>query len=92
MPDLFDPSRGALTTAERKRLAGRHARKPKGHAWKPGSGPMGETCGSCAHRVRLVGHRKTYQKCGLMRAHWTHGPGSDIRCCDPACREWKGGE
>lgn len=59
----------------------------KGHAARPGTGPAGETCGTCRHyTVRQMA--KTYRKCGLMRAAWTGGPGTDIRKRDPACSLW----
>ncbi len=59
----------------------------RGHADRPGTGPEGETCGTCRHYT--VKHMsKTYRKCGLMQAAWTGGPGSDIRKKDPACSMW----
>lgn len=66
----------------------RHAVKRRGHAWLPGSGPEGETCRSCKHYTRIH-YAGTYLKCKLMEAHWTHGPGSDIRAKDPACKFWE---
>ena len=59
-----------------------------GYAADPGTGPAGETCGSCRHigRIRLS---KTYTKCNLGRANWTHGAGTDIRHKDPACSKWE---
>ena len=62
---------------------------PRGHSGKPGSGPKGETCGTCKHRVHAQGGAKSYQKCELCRANWTHGPGSDIRAKDVACWKWE---
>jgi hypothetical protein len=64
-------------------LAERPARG--GYAWPPGSGPAGETCGSCRH---LVAHGRTrnYWKCGLVA--WTHGAATDIRKRSPACELW----
>jgi len=61
---------------------------PRGHAAQPGTGPEGETCGTCQHlyRNRLA---KTYLKCELMQLYWTGGRGSDVRAKDPACRRWK---
>lgn len=59
----------------------------KGHAWYPGTGPEGETCKSCKHYT-IRRFSKAYRKCGLMEAHWTGGPGSDIRASDPACKFW----
>jgi len=71
--------------------SGKKKRKPTlphGHAWKPGTGPAGETCGTCKHMVRR--HlAKTYLKCGKNEAAWTGGPGSDIRAKDPACKFWE---
>lgn len=66
-------------------------RKPtvvKGYAALPGSGPEGETCGSCGHHViKRLG--KKYHKCDLMRLAWTGGAGTDIRVRSPACSKWK---
>jgi hypothetical protein len=52
-------------------------------------GPVGETCGSCAHLVR-VRFSKTYLKC----AHGpvSRGPATDIRAKWPSCELWKAGE
>ena len=58
-----------------------------------GRGPAGETCGSCAHLCRTGNTKsRTYLKCGLMRHHWTHGPGTDIRAGWQACEHWKAEE
>ena len=75
-----------LTEAQRKALHGRT--KKSGHAWRPGTGPEGETCKTCKHIAR-VKFAKTYIKCGLMRAQWTGGPGTDIRARDAACKMWE---
>lgn len=61
-------------------------REDRAHAARPGSGPEGETCRHCAHRCAVEHNTRVYQKCGLMRQHWTHGPGTDIRAKDPACK------
>jgi len=68
-------------------LRGRKTTQPRGYAAPPGTGPEGETCGTCKHiyRNRLA---KTYLKCALMRRNWTGGPGTDIRARAPACRHW----
>ncbi len=52
--------------------------RPDGYADAPGSGPAGETCGSCRHKdgVRFA---KSYHKCALMKEHWTHGPKTDVQ-------------
>lgn len=86
MNDLFNLDR-ALTPAERRRLTAKPKTKKTGHAWRPGTGPEGETCKSCKHLVRKS-MSKVYLKCGLMAAHWTGGAGTDVRASDPACREW----
>jgi hypothetical protein len=73
-------------------LRGKKKRKPtpgRGHAWKPGTGPAGETCGTCAHRVVSRGNSRNFQKCGKNRSAWTRGPGSDIRAKDAACKFWE---
>ena len=71
-----------------KAKRGKHYVEPRGHAWTPGSGPAGETCGSCAH-VERRSWAKTYLKCGLAKARWTNGRASDVRARDPACRHWE---
>ena len=90
--DLFGQpieSRGALTDAERRKLRRRASEKPKGHAFHPGSGPAGETCRSCVHKVRIGLSKKTVHKCGLVRRKWTASVRTDIRLRDPACRHWE---
>jgi len=63
--------------------------KTRGHAAPPGTGPKGETCGACQHRVSVSTRAgKRFSKCALSRARWTCGAGSDIRRADPACRHW----
>jgi len=86
MNDLFGLER-ALTPDERKKLK-RKDPIPRGHAWTPGTGPEGETCGTCKHLYRRQ-MGKTYLKCGLNRARWTGGKGSDIRARDDACKKWE---
>ena len=83
--DLFHLDR-ALTPAERRQLQVK-LRSKKGHVAPPGTGPEGETCGSCQHLYRKS-MAKTYLKCGLNSAEWTGGGGTDVRARDPACREW----
>lgn len=78
----------ALTPEERKTLYARHKTKKNGYAWLPGTGPAGETCGSCDHRVVNSGK---YSKCGLNRLR-THGAATDIVRRSPACKFWKAKE
>jgi len=59
------------------------------HPYPPGSGPEGETCGTCMAERCLSYHNKYYYKCNYMRYAWTHGLGTDIRLKDHACFLWK---
>lgn len=79
-PDLMVLPPSALKA---RRLSRKH-----GHAASPGTGPAGETCGSCANLVRRQ-MAKTNLKCRLMRTHWTGGTGTDVRAGDAACRRWE---
>lgn len=62
-----------------------HRSAANGYAARPGSGPVGRTCGDCIHYRTVKSGRRTYPKCALTQAHWTHGPGSDIKRSEPAC-------
>lgn len=57
----------------------------------PGTGPKGETCGTCAH-IRRLQFARSYLKCDLMRKYWTGGAATDIRARTPACRRWTRGD
>lgn len=73
-----------------------------GYAAAPGSGPQGETCGSCAHcrvrshRVRSKvaggGKERRFYKCGVMFPNWTNTRGSDVLVQSPACKRWESGQ
>jgi len=57
-----------------------------GYAARPGSGPAGESCRTCACSYsKALG--KNYWKCSLVKA--TGGPGTDIRLKSPACSQWR---
>lgn len=45
-----------------------------------------ETCGSCAHRVLVGHHTRSYPKC--VRISTSHGASSDCRAWWPACTAW----
>ena len=68
--------------------------RPLPKVWKglyaalPGTGPKGETCGSCRHLYRRR-YSKVYLKCALCEPKWTGGPGSDIKARAPACSKWE---
>ena len=61
-----------------------------GYAAPPGTGPLGETCKTCAHKRSMTNRSgaKHFIKCEANRERWTHGEGSDIRAGSPACRVW----
>lgn len=86
MRDMFG---NEVTVAEAKRLLKAKAPEKRGYAAPPGTGPAGETCRSCDHYRSVDGGSKTFPKCDLRRATWTHGYGTDILARAPACREWK---
>ena len=68
------------------------APKPlKGYAAEPGTGPKGETCGTCRHHVKkhMAG---IYPKCALMSRFWTGGGATDIKVRSAACRHWQTGQ
>lgn len=66
-------------------MRGKHYVQPKGYAAFPGTGPQGETCGSCKHICR----QRRWAKCELVRGRWTGGRGSDVLVRAPACRRWE---
>lgn len=57
------------------------------YAAMPGTGPAGETCRSCDNLSGKLQSRR-YYKCGLTRAKWTGGPGTDVKVRSPACSKW----
>jgi hypothetical protein len=75
---------GEVVTAQQR---GKHYIQPRGYFYHPGTGPEGETCGSCKHRTY-----GRYIKCELNRARWTHSRGTDILAGSPACKYWEAGE
>jgi len=83
----WSPDSPALTPDQRKKLKRREP-IPSGHAMPPGTGPTGETCGSCKHLVRKS-MAKVYLKCGLTRQCWTGGRKTDVRARDSACIKWE---
>lgn len=62
------------------------ARPDRAHAWLPGTGPAGETCGSCGHCQGWEGGARVYYKCSLMPR--TSGAATDVRLRDAACKRW----
>jgi hypothetical protein len=78
------PAQRAIVGSKRKPTI------PRGYAALPGTGPEGKTCRDCKHKqTQSNTGNKSWIKCELMRAAWTHGPGSDIRAGSPACRRFE---
>ncbi len=88
MKDLFG---NEVSIVEARRiLAKRKEPTPSGYAARPGTGPKGETCGTCAHLARIE-MAKTYFKCELNRAKWTHGRKTDVLKRALACAKFEKG-
>ena len=87
-PDLFDVGE-RIEPLEPAQNTGR--KKPPCTPAPVGSGPA-ETCKTCKHKYQTSGTANRYLKCGLMRAVWTKGPGTDIKASWPACRMWESAE
>ena len=85
MPDLFPEMPSAVVVRPKYRAGGTPAR--------PGSGPEGETCRTCANLFcwHWRGNRR-YYKCKIIQHRWTSSYGTDIRLKYPACRFWKSKE
>jgi hypothetical protein len=65
------------------------AKRDLAHADKPGTGPADETCRTCDHYCRVKDYTAgTFLKCGLTRATWSRGPGTDLHARDAACARW----
>ena len=80
-----------MTPDERKALERRFGKKkPRAKATPadPGSGPAGETCGTCKHRyANMLRSGRKFFKCKLLKP--SRGPGTDIRVKTPACARWE---
>lgn len=88
--DLFGEVPAGATPEVRGRgpKGGKHYTAPAGYIRPPGTGPAGETCGSCTHMCSAPSGR--YRKCLLAKSIWTNGPRTDIRARSPACSLWSG--
>lgn len=68
---------------------GKHYIEPKGYACSPGTGPSGETCGTCKHYLRMGRSKHRFAKCGRNRHGWTHSRRTDILAGARACKYWE---
>lgn len=89
--DIFEMSREEAEAHLRAKIPPRPAKPRGGYAAVPGTGPKNETCKTCRHLVRKQ-MANTYLKCGLMRAYWTGGAGTDVKANSPACARWEAQE
>jgi hypothetical protein len=75
-----------------KREPGKRRPTPaRGYAAPPGTGPAGETCGSCRFRV-VHSYSRDYHKCSMfvrIGGRWTSGTSTDIRVRSAACKFWE---
>ena len=60
----------------------------RAHPYPPGSGPPGQTCGTCA-KLCARRYARTYYKCHVLMRYWTGGRGTDVRKKDAACLSWE---
>lgn len=66
--------------------------KANGYAARPGSGPEGQTCGTCANcAVRELANRHVF-KCRLLVRSWSACRSTDVLKSSPACKHWQQGE
>lgn len=68
---------------------GKHYVQPRGYAARPGTGPAGETCGSCKHSAHGGTGKRRFPKCELTRACHTSSRRTDILMGAPACEKWE---
>lgn len=64
----------------------------KGYAYFPGTGPDGETCGTCRHCFKKTYIARPSFKCLLMRGTWTRTRKTDILVRSKACKKWEAKE
>lgn len=88
-PDMLGGKDRSARSLPRVRRAAVARVAPAGHADKPGTGPVGETCAGC-HWLTTFHYRKTYQKCGARPGDtWKGGRATDIRPMDAACSKFQ---
>lgn len=87
-PDMLGGKAVPGSRLRRIRRTGKAPIARDGWADKPGTGPEGETCGSCTY-CEAFHYAKRYYKCsGRAGRHWQGGRATDIRPLDPACSKW----
>lgn len=88
-PDMLGGKTRSASSLPRVRRRGVAKPQPAGHYDKPGTGPVGETCGGCTY-METFHYAKTYHKCGAKPGHhWKGGRATDIRPMDAACSRFE---
>lgn len=64
----------------------------QGYAAAPGTGPSGQTCGTCEHCWLQEGQQRSWYKCRLMRHCWSNSRTTDILVSSPACSRFEAAE
>lgn len=78
---------------ERARIERSSTVHANGYAAKPGTGPAGESCGTCANcRMRHLSAQRRVYKCALAMSGWNSSRSSDVLIHSPACEKWTPGE
>lgn len=75
---------GGIAAAAKVRKHGR----AHGYAAKPGTGPRGQRCATCAYCLEVVQGVHRVRKCQVVVRKWTPGPETNIKHNAPACSEW----
>ena len=84
-PPLFPPEEMPLVAPSPGPRGGMFYVAPEGYALSPGTGPEGQTCGTCTHRYTMLsGH----SKCALMGKVWDRTARTNILVKADACRDW----
>jgi hypothetical protein len=63
-------------------------RRDRAHPYRPGSGPEGESCGSCAKLV-IKRFSEDFFQCHVQRRYWLSEERTDIKATDRACLAWE---
>lgn len=75
-----------------RRYRGTPQPSPAGYAAPPGTGPEGETCGSCGHCVFRMFRGRRFYKCENAARKWDRTRASDVLLHSPSCAQWKPGK
>ncbi len=68
--------------------AARQRQRLNGYAARPGTGPRGQRCNTCAHCLEVVQAAATVRKCQVTVRQWTPCHKTNIKPNAPACSEW----